>query len=170
MIVYTSCCRTIYQLPLSLFLGLRLRYKNGGEFARGRRKKYKNVYKSIYWIKPLCFVLNVDIYEEYGDFFFFLSDKKRNSGSLTLWICFVLFVFSLYASPGHPQWFSNIRTTTAGRRRRARSLISYRRSPTGKQYISRYINRTYCATLRTGRKKISYDRNILRAPNLAKRR
>lgn len=82
-------------------------------------------------------------------FFFFLRveterAKKRNSGSLV----YIIFFFRLLrAPPSHPRGFGRIRiykknphTQVYGRR----ALV-----PTGKQYISRYINRA--ADPRAGR-------------------
>jgi hypothetical protein len=51
---------------------------------------------------------------------------------------------------------------------RARVRLPAATTVAGKQYISRYINRTYCATLPTGRewKKIWYNEKIPPPPFL----
>lgn len=92
---------------------------------------------------PSLSLFLVDICREYARVRGFSPARK---GIPDRWLC----IFFFLPSPcftGSPPWFPG---TIAGR-----GLGRAHRRPSGKQYISRYINRTYYATLRTGREKKS---------------
>lgn len=76
----------------------------------------------------------------------FSSAKKRNSGSLAPFG--FSFAFSTRIN-GSPPMVFRVCDCWA----RARVRLPAATTVVGKQYISRYINRTYCATLPTGRER-----------------
>lgn len=92
----------------------------------------------------------------------FSSAKKRNSGSLAPFG--FSFAFSTRIN-GSPPMVFRVCDCWA----RARVRLPAATTVVGKQYISRYINRTYCATLSTGRerkKKSRTTKNVQPPPFL----
>lgn len=88
--------------------------------------------------------------------------KKRNSRSLVFLGFFSFCLF--YASPRHPCGFLSDYWASA----RAHWRRRRRRPPSGKQYISRYINWTYCRDITNRKKerkkkmiKIWYHENVI---------